>query len=385
MPAIVVAAYDRPDSLRRLLGTLVVAHYPADGVVPLVISIDKSESRAVVEVAESFKWQYGPYRVIEHPRNLGLREHILSCGDLAYDYGSVILLEDDLMVSPAFYCYTQDALAFYENDPRIAGVSLYTHAQVPYLRVPFIPLVGEGDVFFLQFASSWGQAWSVMQWQHFRNWYKAGRKVSAMDPLPAPVTKWPDSSWLKYFIKYMVESNLFFVYPRFSLATNCGEPGEHFTHRQTIFQVPLIPQGRTFRFQKLDAAIAVYDAYFELLADRLNLLTDRLSDYSYEVDTYGSKDPTKLSADYLLTSRSCRDAVVRFGNDMRPEIINVVHGTPGSKLSLCRRDTPLESMVGARPSFDEFNVRYSTKVVIWFLCLKVLIKLRSLFFSRGEQ
>ena len=95
-PAIVVVTYNRPDSLTRLLGSLSKARYP-DGV-PLVISIDGggNRERKVVKTAEEFPWPHGKKKVICHEKNLGLREHILSCGDLTERYDSEILLGIDI-------------------------------------------------------------------------------------------------------------------------------------------------------------------------------------------------------------------------------------------------------------------------------------------------
>ena len=43
-PTLVVIAYNRPHSLRRLLHSLLQAHYPA-GNVRLVISLDQADTR----------------------------------------------------------------------------------------------------------------------------------------------------------------------------------------------------------------------------------------------------------------------------------------------------------------------------------------------------
>src|SRR5687768_8098504 len=101
-PAIVITAYNRPEGLSRLLKSVADASYDSNNVT-LVISIDKSDSNKVYELADSFEWKYGQKKVIKHNEHLGLKEHILRCGDLTDQYGSIILLEDDLIVSPWFY------------------------------------------------------------------------------------------------------------------------------------------------------------------------------------------------------------------------------------------------------------------------------------------
>ena len=98
---IVVVAYDRLHSLKRITDSLLQAEYPQGA--ELIISIDRGDNRQVLEYADSLSWPFGEKRVIYRPENLGLKRHILCCGDLTQDYDGIILLEDDLVVSPDFY------------------------------------------------------------------------------------------------------------------------------------------------------------------------------------------------------------------------------------------------------------------------------------------
>lgn len=99
-PAIVVVAYNRPLSVTRLLNSLSKAKYLVDNIT-LVISIDFENSdkhREVVKVVNDFEWKHGQKQIIQYEKNIGLKNHIISCGDLTEVYGSIILLEDDLVV-----------------------------------------------------------------------------------------------------------------------------------------------------------------------------------------------------------------------------------------------------------------------------------------------
>ena len=92
---VVVVAFNRARSLKRLLGSLNDAIYTVDDV-PLIISIDKGDSNQdVLAVAESFVWEHGEKKVVYQETNLKLRKHVLQCGDYALKYGNVIVLEDD--------------------------------------------------------------------------------------------------------------------------------------------------------------------------------------------------------------------------------------------------------------------------------------------------
>jgi hypothetical protein len=114
--------------------------------------------------------------------------------------------------------------------------------------------------------------------------------------------------------------------------------GTHFQQQTPFFQVPLQHFRRHFQFQSLDNSIAVYDAFFEILPDRLNRLTEIFVDYVYDVDLYATKSPARLQADYVLTSRPCRAALCSFGKVMRPMEANVVANVPGNEIAFCRKE-----------------------------------------------
>jgi hypothetical protein len=224
-PAIAIAAYNRPDSLARLLHSIAQADYTGYDDISLIISIDNSPVTEVSEIANNFIWKYGSKKVIKHEKNIGLKANIFFCGDLTEKYKSVIVLEDDLFVSSAFYDYTCQAIKFYNNSDKVTGISLYSYDFNEYAKMRFIPLHDGFDNYFLQSATSWGQAWTWRQWKNFKNWYECNSSVSENDPLPENVINWKENSWKKHYIKYMVINKKYFVIPRISLTTNFAELG----------------------------------------------------------------------------------------------------------------------------------------------------------------
>ena len=71
--AIVIAAFNRPHSLRRLLSSIKTAAYSSYTNIPLVISIDYSGNEDCYKVADDFEWMHGKKTVIKHPNNLKLK------------------------------------------------------------------------------------------------------------------------------------------------------------------------------------------------------------------------------------------------------------------------------------------------------------------------
>lgn len=337
-PVIVIVAYNREKSLERLLKSLCEADYGdyKEDPVQLIISIDKSDNEKVLETAESFKWDFGNKRIIVHDENQGLKKHVMASSALAEDYGSVIILEDDLMVSWDFYNYAAAALDFAKGDERIGGISLYNHRLNVHAREPFEPLSDGSDGWYFQFASSWGQAFSAKQWREFAQWMKTGDNsdISVKAPngkyVPENVCSWGNKSWLKYFIRFLVEKDKYFLYPTVSHTTNFSEEGTHSMGQAADLQVPLLySRNKTYTFNTLDASYAVYDAYFE--NERLGEFLDDIE--SCDTDLYGKK--LNYNGRYVLSSRALPYRIIdSYARELRPLEANVIRNIKGNALFL---------------------------------------------------
>lgn len=333
-PAIVVVGYKRPLALKRLLTTIAQANYDSHDNIPLIISIDRGDCTETVRVAREFVWQYGKKRVIEHPQNLGLRQHILSCGDLTREYGAVIVLEDDLLVSPEFYQYTVKAIAFYIDIPEIGGISLYSYDFNEYAETKFIPLEDGYDNYFIQTACSWGQAWTLKQWQEFRQWYDADPCMLSIDKVaPQKLQEWSETSWKKYFIKYIIANNKYFVYPRISLSTNSGDKGTNHGGGGN-FQVSLLMGSKKYNFSQIEESLSVYDSHYEIKSSCLKRIAPKLPNLDFECDFYGTKTFTNIKASYLLSIKKCSAPLLTYGLSLVPQELNIVFDLPGDCFSL---------------------------------------------------
>jgi hypothetical protein len=338
-PAIVVCAYNRPSALQRLLRSLQAAYYPPDKPVPLHISIDRAETpevRAVQEAAESFDWPYGPKQVEVQARHLGLLGHFYASGELSCHYGEIILLEDDLVVGAPFYDYTCQALDAYRGEGRIAGISLYSLWFNGYTQHAFTPMADDSDVFFLQVPYTQGQAFTQKQWEQFRSWQAAGQHLSGPLPgLPDMFLHFDAEDWFPMRTRYLVDSGRYYVFPRQSLTSGAGDPGTHFARPSCFFQVPLQNYKRNFQFKPFDKAPAVYDAFFEILPERLNRLTPAFQGYDLCLDLNGTKARHNLSGKYVLTTRPASSAIRQYGRSMWPAEANLLYEVPGDEIRLC--------------------------------------------------
>lgn len=342
-PAIVVACYNRPRSLERILKSISAASFERNDI-ELVISIDKSDNNDVIETARKFNWIYGNKTIIERPKNLGLKNHILKCGELTKTYGSIILLEDDLYVSKYFYHYSINALNYYGDDNKIAGISLYSPEYNESSFMRFRPLSTKKDVYFMQVPSSWGQAWTKKQWESFENWYSTNDdKITSKDSVPANVVLWPETSWKKYFFKYIIEMDLYFVYPYMSLTTNFADVGVNHNDNRTTIQVPIDIKKREYVFCSFKEAELVYDSFLEITKKSINEFLPDISKFDVELDLYGCKSAEKIQSEYVLTSKDIKGKpLMSFGRCLKPHELNIIEKIPGDIFKLVKKEQVVE-------------------------------------------
>lgn len=334
-PAIVIVAYNRPETMLRLLNSIKNARFDTKGI-PLIISIDGGGLPEVIQLSEEFEWAYGEKVVIRHQANMGLKDHIIACGDLSEKFGAIIILEDDIMVSPEFYAYTVSALDYFGNDDDVAGIALYAYAYSETAQLPFQPLYDGYDNYFMQVPCSWGQAWTAYQWRQFREYPENALQISEEDPLPNVVKAWSHNSWKKLFFKYLMLTSKFFVYPHLSLTTNFADVGVNSTKQYNYFQVRLMQKKKgPWNFTRTDETISLYDSFFELIIrGNTRALLPEFIDENAIIDTYGTKPLDLFDGKMALSVKPCKAPVRSFDVSLIPLINNVFYNITGDSLYL---------------------------------------------------
>jgi hypothetical protein len=348
-PAVVVIAYNRPASLARLLRSIAAASYRPDAEVPLVVSIDRGEQgidAEVAGVAADFPWQFGPKRVVEREKRLGLVEHFRACGRLSVEYGAVVLLEDDLVVSPAYHSFARQVTDCYADDKRIAGACLYRLWFNGFTQEPFEPVDDGNDAFFLGVPYTQGLVFRAAQWSRFEA-HQSTPATLAGRKLHPSFRRFAADEWFPALASYVAAEGKYFAFPRSSLVTGWGDAGSHFETPTSWLQTPLQMGPRDYRLPSFDSALAVYDGFFELGPDKLEALGASLPVADFDVDLNATKRRRNLEHAYVLTTRPVRRAVTAFGLTMQPPEANVVYGVPGDAISLAhRRDVYWDRLAG---------------------------------------
>jgi hypothetical protein len=168
---IALFAYNRPQHLARVLATLTknpeagnsVLHVFSDGPRGPADAANVVEVRRVVENIRGF----ARVETVFRSENAGLARSIVEgVTRLCNTHGRVIVVEDDLEVSPYFLRYMNAGLEMYEHDEQVVSI----HG---YLLPVDDPLP---ETFFLKGADCWG--WAT--WKRAWDWYEPdGKKLFA--------------------------------------------------------------------------------------------------------------------------------------------------------------------------------------------------------------
>lgn len=331
--AIVIPCFKRVKSVIDLCDTLLAADYLGDKV-DIVFSIDFSGARDVFDFAQSFKWKFGEKKVIQHSHNIGLRNNILFCGDLTNEYDAVIILEDDLEVMSSFYRYAKQAAVFYDDDEKIAGISIYTYHLEEITMTEFHPCYEGYDGCLIQWASSWGQLWTKKQWMGFRKWYDGKKDISTIN-IPSRVKAWKNS-WKKFYIAYLTDTDKYYVFPFYSHVYNGNKSGGIHsvnTRGEVLTSSPLDLSSKNYSFAKYDKIQYKYDAFFQLQPIILDIEGNK---YKCEFDLFGHKEIAKEP--YIITVKSCNRNIIiaSFDAGMLPVEQNILRHKVGDVFHLIK-------------------------------------------------
>ena len=337
--AIVAVGYNRPKSMERLLRALERAEYDSDEV-KLYISIDHSGTDDVERMAEAFQWSHGDKEVRTYPERMGLKKHILHCGSFLEEYDAIAVFEDDVVPAPGFYMFMKESVERYADEEDIAGISLYSYLWNGFIGVPFVPEYTEHDVYFIQYAQSWGQIWMKKQWKAFTDWLREhDTDLQPQENMPSKVARWPKSSWLKYHIKYCVDTNKFFVYPYRGLATCYSEVGEHAASHYTHVQIPMMMGMKIgYRLPLLgDEHTVKYDSFLERIPE---CKVDGIAPEELCMDLYGMREGY-MGRRYVVSSKTLPYKVVKsYALELRPQELNVFENIEGTDVHLYDTSEP---------------------------------------------
>ena len=328
--AIIAVGYNRKKSLARLLDSLNNAHYPSNDI-PLVISIDASGDQELYDYVKSYDWNHGTKYLNIQQERLGLKNHILQCGDLTRYFKAVALFEDDLWVSPYYYNYLLRAVERYGNEHNICEIALYKNERLGGSGFYFDIYHDGSDSFLWQDVCTWGECWTEQMWTGFKTWLESHDEdyVNNVD-IPDGFKRWT-RAWSKYYNAYEIDTHKYVLFPHESLTTNFNDAGGEHGGGNNVVQVNVLQGMRDYRFNGFEKLVR-YDIFCnnELLYEWIP------AQYKGDVclDLYGGRT-NYHGKRYVLSMKNLPyDVVKQWGLTMRPVELNVLYDIQGDGIRL---------------------------------------------------
>nr|WP_320166838.1 methyltransferase domain-containing protein [uncultured Methylophaga sp.] len=160
---IILFVYNRPWHTKQTVEALQKNSLAAGSELFIYSDAAKSESakkdvdevRGYIRTITGFK----KLTIIEREKNWGLADSIIDgVTDVINRFGRIIVLEDDIVTSPYFLQFMNDALGFYQNEKNVWHISGWNYP---------IPSDGIHDVFLSRLMSCWGWATWADRWMFY--------------------------------------------------------------------------------------------------------------------------------------------------------------------------------------------------------------------------
>lgn len=162
---IILFVYNRPSHTQQTIEALLKNPLAKESEIFIYSDAPKDQKtqEKVQEVREYIHSITGfkNITIIERERNCGLADNIIDgVTTIINQYNKVIVLEDDIVVSPVFLNYMNDALNKYKSEKKVWNISAWNY--------PLDPNPIKEDTFFWRIPHCWGWATWKDRWQYFK-------------------------------------------------------------------------------------------------------------------------------------------------------------------------------------------------------------------------
>lgn len=203
---IAIFCYNRPDHLKRLIKSLTNCPELADSEVRIYQDGPANQTKNLLSKHGEVRKYIDDLNIGKDLQvyisnsNKGLAQSIrVGIDDVLTNFNKVIVLEDDLEVSPGFLKYMNEALRTYQNEESVMHISGY-----------MFPINTNRETFFLNYTSCWGwatwkRAWLNLEWdclylykaliqkkkwEHFTLNNKNGNEAQLIDNIHGKINTW---------------------------------------------------------------------------------------------------------------------------------------------------------------------------------------------------
>lgn len=161
---VVLFTYNRLEHTKKTVEALQQNVLAADTKLFIYSDAPKNEGAkdSVAAVREYLRSVTGfkKIEIIEREENWGLARNIIDgVTKIVNEYGKIIVLEDDIVTSPYFLQYMNDALERYKDENQVMEINAYA---------PEMEKDGINETYFLCFGDCWGWATWDRAWKYFK-------------------------------------------------------------------------------------------------------------------------------------------------------------------------------------------------------------------------
>lgn len=229
---ITLFVYNRPAHTRQTVEALLKNELAGESDLIIFSDAPKKPdaAEAVREVREYIRTITGfrTVRIVERDRNWGLANSIIDgVTSVVNERGRIIVLEDDLVTSPYFLRFMNDALDLYEREESVISIHGYIYPVAEKLP----------ETFFLRGADCWGWATWKRGWELFEpdggkllaslksqrleREFNFGGSYDYLEMLGSQVKGGNDSWAIRWYASAFLKTKLT-LYPGRSLVLNIG-------------------------------------------------------------------------------------------------------------------------------------------------------------------
>ena len=155
--------YKRPDHTRQTLEALAANELASESDLFIFSDGPRNEQdekgvcavREYISAVSGFK----SVNIVAHGKNQGLAKSLIGgITELCDKFGRVIVVEDDVLTSPHFLRFMNDALKQYEDNHEVFSICAFW---------PLKPELGDDTAFFLNYFAVWGWATWKRAWDFY--------------------------------------------------------------------------------------------------------------------------------------------------------------------------------------------------------------------------
>jgi hypothetical protein len=278
-----VMAFNRAESLSRLLASLSVSDYMGQSIA-LEILIDGPRTADeghkvmnVTNIARAFYWPHGSKLITKQKTNLGISGQWLNAWVPAHTHELAFIFEDDMELSPLFFKWATHAVECYYNEKQISAHESLLQAVLAATKVGNTSRVGDGAAlreytrihagqpimygvclqqqhldstryprklrvnnrglpFLYSLIGTWGPLLFPTAWTAFIEWWTYKKRIGHIPLVKGTIMnefyKQNSNIWSPWITNFAYETGMKCLYPNMvrglSLVTNFREAGENY-------------------------------------------------------------------------------------------------------------------------------------------------------------